>query len=214
MTCPVSRYIDVRITRPRLHRVRNISMAIRPIVMTGNPVLHRPAAKVTEFNDELRELIADMYETMDAAHGVGLAAPQIGVGLRIFTYVFDNEDGVAPRGVLVNPVLTTGKISELAPDPDEEAEGCLSVPGYSWPLKRADWVRIAGQDENGDPVGFEANGWFARVMQHEYDHLDGKLYVDRLNTKWGRKAKKAIKNEAWSTDSTWLPGEDEDPFGH
>ena len=127
-------------------------MAIRPIVITGNPVLHRPAAKVAEFDDQLRALIADMYETMDAAHGVGLAAPQIGVGLRIFTYVFENEDGVAPRGVLVNPVLTPGKISEVAPDPDEEAEGCLSVPGQSWPLKRADWVRIAGQDENGDPV--------------------------------------------------------------
>lgn len=189
-------------------------MAIRPIVITGNPVLHRPAAKVTEFNDELRALVADMYETMDEAHGVGLAAPQIGVGLRIFTYGFDNDDGVPARGVIVNPVLTAGKISEVTPDPDEESEGCLSVPGYSWPLKRADWIRIAGQDENGDPLAFEANGWFARVMQHEYDHLDGKLYVDRLNTKWGKKARKAIKQEQWSNDSTWLPGEDEDPFGH
>ncbi|MGL1831836.1 UNVERIFIED_CONTAM: peptide deformylase, partial [Acinetobacter sp. HSTU-ASm16] len=105
-------------------------------------------------------------------------------------------------------------ISETAPDPDDEAEGCLSVPGQSWPLKRADWVRIAGQDENGDLVAFEANGWFARVMQHEYDHLDGKLYVDRLNRKWSKKARKAISAEQWGTDSTWLPGVDEDPFGH
>ena len=173
-------------------------MTVRPIVISGNPVLHRPAARVTTFDDALRELVADMHETMDASHGVGLAAPQIGVGLRIFTY----------------PVLSTGRISETAPDPDDEAEGCLSVPGQSWPLKRADWVRIAGQDENGDPVAFEANGWFARVMQHEYDHLDGKLYVDRLNRKWSKKARKAISAEQWGTDSTWLPGVDEDPFGH
>ncbi|WP_055085730.1 peptide deformylase [Kocuria salsicia] len=189
-------------------------MSIRPIVISGNPVLHRPAARVTEFDDALRELIADMHETMDASHGVGLAAPQVGVGLRIFTYIFENEDGVAPRGTLVNPVLTVGKISEKAPDPDEEAEGCLSVPSQAWPLKRADWIRIAGQDGNGDPVAFEATGWFARVMQHEYDHLDGKLYVDRLNPKWSKKARKAIAKEQWGTDSTWLPGVDEDPFGH
>ena len=189
-------------------------MSIRPIVISGNPVLHRPAARVTEFDDALRDLIADMHETMDASHGVGLAAPQIGVSLRIFTYIFENEDGVAPRGTLVNPVLTTGKISEKAPDPDEEAEGCLSVPSQAWPLKRADWIRIAGQDGNGDPVAFEATGWFARVMQHEYDHLDGKLYVDRLNPQWSRKARKAIAREKWGTDSSWLPGVDEDPFGH
>lgn len=189
-------------------------MTVRPIVISGNPVLHRPAARVTAFDDALRELVADMHETMDASNGVGLAAPQIGVGLRIFTYIFENEDGVPPRGTLVNPVLTTGRISETAPDPDDEAEGCLSVPGQAWPLKRADWVRIAGQDENGDPVAFEANGWFARVMQHEYDHLDGKLYVDRLNRKWSKKARKAISAEEWDMDSSWMPGVDEDPFGH
>lgn len=189
-------------------------MAIRPIVITGTPVLHRPAARVARFDDDLRQLVADMHETMDAAHGVGLAAPQVGVGLRLFTYIFENEDGVPPRGVIVNPVLTLGKISEVAPDVDEEAEGCLSVPGHTWPLKRAEWVRVSGQDENGEPLSFEANGWFARVMQHETDHLDGKLYVDRLNTKWGKRAKKAIKTEQWGQDATWLPGVDEDPFGH
>ena len=87
-------------------------MTVRPIVISGNPVLHRPAARVTNFDDALRELVADMHETMDASHGVGLAAPQIGVGLRIFTYIFENEDGVPPRGTLVNPVLSTGRISE------------------------------------------------------------------------------------------------------
>ena len=133
-------------------------MAVRPVVITGDPVLHRPAAKVARFDEDLRALVADMYETMDAAHGVGLAAPQIGVGLRIFTYTFQNDDDVAPRGVLVNPVLTPGKISQEAPDPDEESEGCLSVPGYSWPLKRADWVRVAGFDVEGRPVD---SSWLA-----------------------------------------------------
>ena len=82
-------------------------MTVRPIVIHGNPVLHRPAAPVTAFDEQLKELIADMYETMDASHGVGLAAPQIGVGLRLFTYQMENEDGVPPRGVVVNPVLTS-----------------------------------------------------------------------------------------------------------
>lgn len=190
-------------------------MSIRPVVVTGDPVLHRPAAKVTEFNDDLRALVADMHETMDAAYGVGLAAPQIGVGLRIFTFVFTNDDDAPDRGEIINPVLTVGKISDQVPDPDEETEGCLSVPGLSFPLKRADWVKIAGFDLDGQPIGWEANGWFARVMQHEYDHLDGKLYVDRLNARWGRKAKKTIRAEGWGVPgNTWEPGVDQDPFGH
>lgn len=188
-------------------------MAVRPVVITGAPVLHRPAARVTAFDDELRALVGDMHETMDAAHGVGLAAPQIGVSLRVFTYAFANDDGVAPRGVLVNPVLTLGRISRDAPDPDEEAEGCLSVPGHSWPLKRAHWVRVAGSDDEGRPVDFQATGWFARVMQHECDHLDGRLYLDRLDDRWARKARRAVRAEDWDGGS-WLPGVDEDPFGH
>ena len=93
-------------------------MTIHPIVIHGNPVLHHPAAPITAFDKQLKELIADMYETMDASHRVGLAAPQIGVGLRLFTYQMENEDGVPPRGVVVNPVLTLGEISGADPDPD------------------------------------------------------------------------------------------------
>lgn len=190
-------------------------MTILPIVIHGNPVLHRPAKLVTSFDDELAKLIEDMYETMDASNGVGLAAPQVGVGKRLFTYVFENEDGVPPRGVIVNPTLTLGKVSTENPDPETEEEGCLSFPGYSFPLKRADWVLVKGQDAQGNPLEFEANGWFARVMQHETDHLDGKLYVNRLNEKWTKKYKKVVKQEGWKVDgNSWLPGVDPDPFGH
>lgn len=190
-------------------------MAVRPIVIHGNPVLHRPTAPVTEFDAELKSLIDDMYETMDASHGVGLAAPQIGVGLRLFTYHMENEDGVAPRGVVVNPVLTLGKISGADPDPKSEEEGCLSFPGYGFPLKRAEWATVSGSDAEGNPLHFEATGWFARCMQHETDHLDGKLYVDRLNKKWAARMKKVVKKEGWtSAGYSWMPGVDPDPFGH
>ena len=190
-------------------------MTIRPVTITGEPVLHRPTRPVTVIDDDLLALIEDMYQTMDAAHGVGLAAPQIGVDLRLFTYDFDNGDDAANRGVIINPRLVLGRISQADPDPEEEAEGCLSVPGLSYPLKRAEWVRVTGQDETGAALDFEATGWFARVMQHETQHLDGQLYVDHLNRKWAAKAKKAIRREGWGVPGlAWMPGEDEDPFGH
>jgi peptide deformylase len=190
-------------------------VSIHPVVIAGEPVLHRRAAEVTVFDEGLRTLIADMFETMDRANGVGLAAPQIGVGLRVFTYAMANDDGVPERGVLVNPSLVLSKVSQAAPDPDEESEGCLSVPGLAYPLKRADYARVSGFDGSGEPVAFEATGWFARCMQHEYDHLDGLLYVDRLNDRWGRKAHKRIKQEGWTVPGlSWMPGVDPDPFGH
>ncbi|MEE1620661.1 peptide deformylase [Zafaria sp. Z1313] len=190
-------------------------MAVRPVVVYGEESLHRRAAEVQDFDQELRDLVADMFETMDAAHGVGLAAPQIGVGLRIFTYEYENDDGVAPRGVLVNPRLTLSKVSGASPDPDDEVEGCLSAPGLSFPLKRADYARVQGFDADGREVDFEATGWFARVMQHEYDHLDGLLYVDKLNPTWTRRWKKAKKSLGWGVPGhSWMPGVDPDPFGH
>lgn len=190
-------------------------MTVHPITITGEPVLHQRARPVEKFDDVLRTLIADMFETMDTANGVGLAAPQIGVGLRIFVYGMENDDDVPARGVIVNPTLVTSKIPGSEPDPDEESEGCLSVPGEAFPLKRADWVRVSGFDGDGGPVEFEATGWFARCMQHENDHLDGKLYVDRLNAKHTRRARKAVKANGWGIAGlTWMPGVDPDPFGH
>ena len=181
-------------------------MTVLPITIWGEPVLHRRAAEVEVFDDELRTLIADMFETNDAANGVGLAAPQVGVGKRLFVYKFDNDDGAPPSGVVVNPVLTLSKVSGALPDPDEEEEGCLSFPGGQYPLKRAEWARVQGFDGDGNPVDFEATGWFARVVQHEYDHLDGKLYVNRLIDRYARKAMKLAKRSGWGVPGlTWMP---------
>lgn len=190
-------------------------MTVRPVVITGEPVLHRRADPVTEWGEELDELIADMFETMDAANGVGLAAPQIGAGLRVFTWQMANSDGVPERGVIVNPYVKASKAPEGAPDPREESEGCLSVPGESFPLRRGERAEVTGLDAEGNEISFTATGWFARCMQHEYDHLNGFLYVDRLEGRWARKAKKAVKARGWGVPGTaWLPGVDADPFGH
>src|SRR5690606_10365974 len=190
-------------------------MTVRPVVITGEPVLHRRAAPVTEFDDELRELIADMFDTMDAANGVGLAAPQIGVGLRIFTWQMNNEDGVPPRGVIVNPYVNASRPADGAPDPHDEVEGCLSVPGEGFPLRRGERAEVTGFDADGNERSFTATGWFARCMQHEYDHLNGFLYIDRLEGRWARKAKQAIRSKGWGVPgNTWMPGVDPDPFGH
>lgn len=194
-------------------------MPIRQITVYGEPVLHKRAVEVTQFDDELRHLVADMHTTMDAAHGVGLAAPQIGLGLRMFTYVYADQDDAPERGVVINPKLTLSKVSQGVPDAEDDSEddseGCLSVPGLDFPLKRADYAKVEGFDEFGNPISFEAHGWFARIMQHEYDHLDGLLYVDKLQPRWEKRWKKAKKSLGWGVPgNTWLPGTDADPFGH
>ncbi|GAA1804151.1 peptide deformylase [Nesterenkonia flava] len=190
-------------------------MSIRPIVIHGEPVLHTRAQEVGQIDDEILQLIRDMDETLDASNGVGLAAPQVGVGLRIFNWKYSGETGDAPqRGVIINPVLRLiGRVSQENPDPEEEVEGCLSAPGYGFPLKRSDHVEIQGLNPAGERIAFEATGWFARIMQHEYDHLDGYLYVNRLNAKWAKRWKKALKQEGWTVPgNSWLPGTDPDPF--
>lgn len=191
-------------------------MAVRPIVIHGEPVLHRRASDVHIIDQEIRSLIEDMDETLDASNGVGLAAPQIGVGLRIFNWKYADTGEAPQRGVIINPRLRLiGKVSQEMPDPENEVEGCLSAPGYSFPLRRSDHVEITGLDATGRPVQFEATGWFARILQHEYDHLDGYLYVNRLNDRYAKQWKKAVKREDWTQPgNSWLPGVDPDPFGH
>lgn len=185
-------------------------MTIRPIVITGEPVLHNVAAEVTEWNDELRVLVEDMFETMDEAPGVGLAAPQVGIGLRVFTYDYPDDAGNERRGVIINPVLEVGEISTEEPDEDTESEGCLSVPGERFPLKRADRVTVTGFDLEKNPVRIEAQGWYARIFQHEFDHLNGILYVNRLIEPYASEAQEAIEEYGWGVPGcSWLPGEDD-----
>ncbi|MBI3214543.1 MAG: peptide deformylase [Mycobacterium sp.] len=197
-------------------------MAVRPIVIVGDPVLHSPTKPVPVNDDgtlpsEVTELIDDLYETMDAAHGVGLAANQIGVALRVFVYDCADDRGQTARrrGVVVNPVLETSDIPETMPDPDNDDEGCLSVPGESFPTGRASWARVTGLDADGTPITLEGHGLFARMLQHETGHLDGYLYLDRLVGRHARAAKRAVKQAGWGVPGlSWMPGEGPDPFGH
>lgn len=172
-------------------------------------MLHTRAREVEVFDDELRALVADMYETMDKAPGVGLAAPQIGVGLRIFTYDYADDEGKERRGVIINPSLDVGPIVDEPADEDTEIEGCLSVPGERFPLKRAEHVVVTGVDLDQNPIRIEADGWFARIFQHEFDHLDGLLYVDRLAEPWKEISSDIIADNGWGKPGlTWLPGKD------
>ncbi|WP_342659660.1 Peptide deformylase [Rhodococcus ruber] len=194
-------------------------MAILPIRIVGDPVLHHPTKPVTQSPAELARLIADMYETMDAANGVGLAANQVGVDLRLFVYDCPDLDEsgtvVRRRGEVINPVLETSEIPETMPDPDDDVEGCLSVPGEQFPTGRAEWAKVTGTDAQGDPVEIEGHGFFARMLQHEVGHLDGYLYVDKLIGRNARAAKKTIKRAGWGVPGlSWVPGTVEDPFGH
>jgi peptide deformylase len=153
----------------------------RPIVTYGgNPVLHRPCAPVTEFDEGLRRLLLDMFASMEAADGVGLAANQIGVDARVFVIDCPDAEGEDVVGYVVNPVLTLP-----APVGDESVEevaeeGCLSVPGPYADVRRAFRARVDGVDLRGDPMSIEATGMAGRCLQHEVDHLNGIVYVDRL----------------------------------
>ncbi|GAB2626187.1 peptide deformylase [Streptomyces capparidis] len=162
--------------RVREHRSRGKA---RPITVIGNPVLHRPCKPVETFDGELAALIDDMFKSMEAAEGVGLAANQIGVDARVFVYDCQDDQGVRHVGHVVNPVL-----DDLDPASrvlDDGNEGCLSVPGAYKELARPDYAVVRGQDMRGEPIAVEGRGYFARCLQHETDHLNGYLYVDRLS---------------------------------
>jgi peptide deformylase len=184
-------------------------MAVLPIQITGEPVLHAPAAPVTNFDDGLRTLVGDMFDTMAQAPGVGLAAPQVGVGLRFFVYNWEDDNEVVWRGVAINPELWISPVPIGAADEDEESEGCLSVPGERFPLRRAELAILKATDLNGVPFEIRADGWLARIFQHEYDHLDGLLYVDRLEHVHSKAAVKALKRNGWGKPGlSWMPGVD------
>ncbi|MBO8184298.1 peptide deformylase [Streptomyces spirodelae] len=155
--------------------------AVHPLRRYGDPVLHtagRPVAAADR--SSLPALVEDLYATMYAAYGVGLAACQIGVPLRVFVYDCPDDEDRRHRGHVVNPRLTRlDGVTVRGP------EGCLSLPGLEAPTPRADVAVIEGEDLTGAPVRVEGSGYFARCLQHEYDHLEGRVYVDRL-TGWSR----------------------------
>lgn len=185
-------------------------MAVLPIRIMGDPVLHSPASVVDEITDDIRTLVSDMFETMDTAPGVGLAAPQVGVPLRIYTYSYVDDDDLPWRGVLINPELWMVPLEPGAPDDDLESEGCLSFPGERFALRRSERVRVTGLDLDGSPVQIEVDGWRARIMQHEFDHLDGILYIDRLSDADWKTVQKIAKKRGWGRPgSSWMPGVDD-----
>jgi peptide deformylase len=159
-----------------------------PITLWGQPVLHRPASPVTTFDDALVTLIERMTATMRAAPGAGLAGPQVGLGLRLFTY----DCGPGKRGHVINPVLT-----RIGSNLEVDVEGCLSLPALRFPTPRAVHVKVDGFDADGTPITVEGEGYLARCFQHEVDHLDGTLYVERLGGRLRKDAQKAIKAASW-----------------
>jgi peptide deformylase len=161
-------------------------VSIKPIRLFGDPVLRTPADPVTDFDAELRKLVKDLTDTMMDAPGLGLAAPQIGVGLRVFTYYVDDV-----LGHLINPSLDPSEECE------EDDEGCLSFPGLAYPTNRAYGVVAKGFDMHGEPVSLEGTGQLARCVQHETDHLDGVLFIDRLDPAQRKLAMKEIRAAEW-----------------
>ncbi|MFE1785984.1 peptide deformylase [Streptomyces sp. NPDC059506] len=177
--------------RELAHRERG---TVRPITVVGNPVLHTPCREVTEFGDDLARLVDDMFASQRAAEGVGLAANQIGVDLRVFVYDCPDDAGVRHVGHVVNPVLDELPAGRRMLD--DSPEGCLSVPGAYMELARPDYAVVRGKDLHGNDVAVEGTGFFARCLQHETDHLNGRLYIDRLSK---RERKDVLAQMAEST---------------
>ena len=164
-------------------------MAVRQIRLFGDPVLRSVAEPVRDFDKELRTLVRDLHDTMMAAPGAGLAAPQLGVGLRVFTYHIDDDE----QGHLINPRLSF-------PDEEEQdgEEGCLSLPGLTFDCIRKMHVVATGLNMYGDPVTIAGSDMLSRCIQHETDHLDGVLFIDRLDQATRKAAMKAIREAEWS----------------
>lgn len=163
-------------------------MSLRDIRLLGDPVLATPAAPVVSFDKELRTLVKDLGETMLDAPGAGLAAPQIGVSLRVFTYI--TEDMEAP-GHLINPIL------ELSTETQDGEEGCLSIPEVRFDCIRSMDAVARGFNEFGEPVIIHGTEYLARILQHETDHLDGIVFIDRMDTDRRKAAMKVIRETPW-----------------
>jgi peptide deformylase len=167
----------------------------RPVVIVGDPVLHAAAAVVTAFDDELAHLIDDMFATMYVAEGVGLAATQVGVGLRVFVYDCHDDEGTYSKGHVVNPVVVA-----VSDETVESEEGCLSVPGPYALLARPQTATVVGVDKYGEPLEVSGSGYLARCLIHETEHLDGTLYIDHLNRRRRSRVLQAIEPYPWNAD--------------
>ena len=163
-------------------------MARLSVRLYGDPVLRTVAEPVTAVTPEIKQIIADLTETMWQQVGVGLAAPQVGISLRILVM----DDGKRGTRALLNPSITDRRGSVV------EEEGCLSVPGVFADVERSKWISVSAMDENGAPISFEAQGLQAKVIQHEIDHLDGVLFIDRLPPVARDRIKKRIQKEGLS----------------
>lgn len=162
-------------------------MSVQPVRLFGDPVLRTRAEEVVDFDAELRRLVADLHDTMVEQGGAGIAAPQIGVGLRVFTWMVDGESGH-----VVNPTW------EIVGDEQQEGpEGCLSIPGLRFDCRRAREVVARGWNQHGEPLVLPGTGQLARAVQHEVDHLDGVLFVDRLDPDARKEALRAIRAADW-----------------
>lgn len=173
-------------------------MAVKPIRLFGDPVLRTPADPVKDFDKELRQLVKDLTDTMIDAPGAGLAAPQLGVGLRVFTYYVDDR-----LGHVVNPTL------DLSDEQETDDEGCLSLPGLAFPTARAVRAVAKGFNMHGEPITLEGTHLLARCVQHETDHLDGIIFIDRMDSEQRKAAMKAIREAEWFGDP--LPAVKESP---
>ncbi|RKT86652.1 peptide deformylase [Saccharopolyspora antimicrobica] len=162
-------------------------MTVQPIRLFGDPVLRTRADEVVDFDKELRTLVQDLWDTMEQQGGAGLAAPQLGVGLRVFTY---HCDGFA--GHMINPTWTAvGGDEQFGP------EGCLSIPDLFWECVRAKHVVARGWNMHGEQIEVEGTDLLARCIQHETDHLDGVLFVDRLDEQTRKAALREIRGAEW-----------------
>lgn len=161
-------------------------MAVRSIRVFGDPVLTSPSAPIDEIDGGVRALVRDLLDTVELPGRAGLAAPQIGVGLRAFSYNVDGE-----IGYVLNPVL------EVSGEPEAIGEGCLSVPGLWHDAVRHPWARVTGIDLDGNQVVLEGEGLMAQALQHETDHLDGMLYLKRLTPEERRVAMREIRESDW-----------------
>ncbi|HEY9077673.1 MAG TPA: peptide deformylase [Anaerolineaceae bacterium] len=171
-------------------------MAIREIVFVPDPVLRRKAHKVVQFDQALQTLVDDMVETMRQAPGVGLAAPQVGVSQRLIVVEYGKEDteGNEIEGTKKLYIIANPEITEASADTVSGPEGCLSVPGINGEVNRSIKVTVKGLNRAGKPVKVKAEGWLARIFQHEIDHLDGIVFTDRATRIWKLKEGEPVKD--------------------